>query len=346
MLCLYFSLQLAIPCVVLSSVTARDTEYDSSVIDPDGAFGSPYGGFSRSSANRLASLALRLPNIQEDATEILPVNIDVRTTTGASLSCRTYSRDEIDYKSMQASMFEKPTHLEAPESEAALSHLGEEAHGPNNKQPLDDSSRVDFEFLNQRLETLLGLCAQIHQGWWSYEWCYGEKVTQFHVDVKNVAAGEQSVTVQDLTILGEFSGRQEVISDGAEDNEIKPMMVDSFVGGDTCSETGQPRETEVVYSCCNTKVLGRNSGGVLFDGRQLATNIISIQGVTESDDAVCTYKMTVCTPLVCTEHASSGSSDSSVTDMIHLKDMTVSDVLKSTFRNEKEGCIHFASGGW
>ena len=57
-------------------------EYDFAVLDPDTVYGSPYGGFSRATASRLASLPLKLPNVPEELREFEPVYTQVRDYQG------------------------------------------------------------------------------------------------------------------------------------------------------------------------------------------------------------------------------------------------------------------------
>lgn len=325
----------------------EDSEYTFSILDPDASYGSPYGGFSRSSAKRLGSIALRLPNTRDE--ENARIHLGVRTMTGAHISCKNYYQDDLSYNDMQSGIFNVPNMPELQES-PPLDTL--ESDGPGTGGNENTGRTLQSKQLKHRLGTLSGLCAQIHQGWWSYEWCYGEKVTQFHVDVAP-AGGQQSVAVTDFTILGEFSHRMEITSDPLDGEvartESQQIVVDRFVGGDTCAETGQPREIDVFYSCCDANISGRARGGVLHNGKPLATNVVSIQEVTESDERVCTYKMVLCTPLVCTDESGLGGPSSARTrnmEDLRIKDMSISDILKSEYPGGGEGCVHFSSGGW
>ena len=42
-----------------TSMEEAKTEYDSTILDPSNAYGSPFGGFSRATASRLANMPLR-----------------------------------------------------------------------------------------------------------------------------------------------------------------------------------------------------------------------------------------------------------------------------------------------
>lgn len=181
-----------------------DDEYDFAILDPDHAFGSPFGGFSRATASRLASLPLKLPNVAEELTDFEPVYMHIRDSQGRPFVCRAYHEDELDPKSFTDSMFdmakvvsnseehhaklktideidkEHGTYMsvggdyaktKASESasdmskhRATLSH--QDHHPPEGKKDFAEQVRN----LNHDLAQLRGFCAQFHRGWWSYEW--------------------------------------------------------------------------------------------------------------------------------------------------------------------------------
>ena len=118
---------------------------------------------------------------------------------------------------------------------AARNHDGNN-NGPNVNDPNNDNNKaggasttnavVPTEWkkliaeINRRLSKLDGVCAQLHQGWWSYEWCHQSKVTQFHVHVEADATKVSDILLQDETKLGIWSQRQiKLLHTSDTDNE-------------------------------------------------------------------------------------------------------------------------------
>ncbi|XP_053612554.1 endoplasmic reticulum lectin 1 isoform X2 [Plodia interpunctella] len=89
-------------------------------------------------------------------------------------------------------------------------------------------------------------CLNGGTGWWKYEFCYGKRVTQYHVDR---SGGRSSV------LLGEFHEERHLR--WLRDNrgkapkpvEYRTSVSHLYSGGDMCDKTGQPRQTEVKLKC-------------------------------------------------------------------------------------------------
>ena len=79
-------------------------------LDPSTPYGTPYGGFSRATASRLASLPLKLPSIGTgaDSDEFDPMYTTVRDMYGRPFACRVYHEDELEPISLEGSMFDTP----------------------------------------------------------------------------------------------------------------------------------------------------------------------------------------------------------------------------------------------
>lgn len=84
---------------------------------------------------------------------------------------------------------------------------------------IPDDVRIDEKVLVESLNNLEGICAQLHMGWWSYEWCYNDKVTQFHVqvqanqikDVVSVKDLMPEFVVQSISTIGTFTKRKIIV---------------------------------------------------------------------------------------------------------------------------------------
>lgn len=115
---------------------------------------------------------------------------------------------------------------EAENMNALLTQIGMQAAvgaGINGASQVAASTGMGSQSSNRKLalgeilkalDTLKGICSQIHLGWWSYEWCHDEDVKQFHVGVSSTGAMNQnqlSYEVQDVTLVGHFNGAMEII---------------------------------------------------------------------------------------------------------------------------------------
>ena len=84
---------------------------------------------------------------------------------------------------------------------------------------------------------------------------------------------------------------------------------------------------------------------------------MALQSVKENPDRVCTYMVTICTPLLChVEHEHEGSSISTKIPSRSkplrpniIEQMTVMDVVEAQFLQaapNRKPCIHYGTGGW
>ncbi len=399
----------------------RNDEYDIMALDPETPYGTPYGGFSRATASRLAALPLKLPSISKEMKGTIedidfePMYTTVRDNTGRQYACRTYHEDELEPDSLGDSMFDTPrlkkqsttdkplsseneqetkdVPVDSAKGEASLSKSEKESKQSGEKTT-ESSSPIELGFdpimlghtMQQRLAKLNGLCAQLHPNtWWSYEWCHQESVKQFHVKVTKSENGKiKKYELEDITKLGSFSGRRiEIMGDkdgekDAKKNKSKDLaegrkelgrVVDTFIGGDTCPDTGKPRVTETTFRCCSKQNIARNKGGVLMNGNQLDTDIVSLYQATEDKTRVCHYNITICTSLLCDdlEERKSGASKTSADnsnsgsktgssnkksplnldlDPAEAEKMTVVEILDATFGKAGDFCMRTQTGDW
>jgi hypothetical protein len=152
----------------------------------------------------------------------------------------------------------------------------------------------------EALRPLSGMCLFFHMEWWSYEFCFEQKMRQFHTSTNKVGKQENGLpsaqSVTDDFLLGKFDAlatpeqlRDEVIADfvldpGAttplfRDEGPEPAIVQVYAGGSPCELSGQQRQTYVRYVCRpNDK----------------ASRILSID-----EAATCRYNVVVNTPFLC-----------------------------------------------
>ncbi|KAG7363315.1 glucosidase II [Nitzschia inconspicua] len=411
-------------------------EYDMMALDPDTPHGTPYGGFSRATASRLASLPLKLPDVGEQLEEFEPIYTTVQDTFGRPFVCRVYHEDELDPMSLKDSMYNTPIlnkerqdfgreqtnedkYPVRPSPDKTEDSVIEESKTENlkddnpnqegNSAVADVASKTDaadsdsdaktkpettssyakmdrvmfIQEIHKRLSRLAGLCAQMHPDWWSYEWCYDKKVTQFHINMQSVQVGKTfDIKLEDITSLGVFSERR-IISvldehrqadldhdqiDGLDFAEGRPELarvIDTFINGDICPDTGKPRVTESTLRCCSERILSQSKGGVLKNGRPVTTDIMTMVKTTEWSEEVCHYNITLCTPLLCDDSISDGVSNGPLEsssketsskknnndinlklDPVAVEKMSIPEVLQQIFGDDGDSCIQVGTGGW
>jgi hypothetical protein len=135
---------------------------------------------------------------------------------------------------------------------------------------------------------LSGKCAELTQGFWTYEVCHGREVRQFHMDMQAKAKAQQlrsqgklapNVPREPDWSLGKFdeSNTQQRLVPPREAG-ARYFTSHFFKNGQMCDETGSSRKTEVQYLCC--------------DGADNA--IINVE-----EPAQCKYRIQVCLQRAC-----------------------------------------------
>lgn len=226
-------------------------------------------------------------------------------------------------------------------------------HGDSliNDQREEQWALSDDKFLTdetlRRLRELTGVCGQIHQGWWSYEWCYEQSVTQFHVALD---ANTGELTVSDYATLGIFQQREvyvdfedSSINDMAEDEPEFSRVTEVYRDGSKCPETGEARRTYVNLQCCSPRILERQQGLIHREQKPLESNIASVMNVEEDSISVCTYNLTICTPLLCGKKHDESDGTSKETMAGSYGNESIRGILDRTLGRR---CLRTGNGGW
>jgi hypothetical protein len=232
--------------------------------------------------------------------------------------------------------------------------------------------------IHRQLAPLDGMCAQFHHGWWSYEWCFRDKVIQFHVHTDETVKTLSDIQFQDITNLGIFDSHvvkfpadfDDDVNDGLLDFsslsdgwEERARVTGTFLNGDMCPVTKEPRVTQVNMGCCSPRVMAQRRGGILYHGKPYATDLLALQFAVESEDDVCHYNITVCTPLLCKANTkedafgadgvarksslSSSMAMTTATPAAPAKtDLSIREILEKTFDPKRKTCIQSGTGGW
>ncbi|KAJ8260149.1 hypothetical protein GJAV_G00177640 [Gymnothorax javanicus] len=87
-------------------------------------------------------------------------------------------------------------------------------------------------------------CLVKTKDWWTYEFCYGQHVRQYHLDDSEIKG--------DVLYLGyyesEFDWNNETAK-ASKQHRLKRYHSQSYVNGSKCDLNGKPRETEVRFLC-------------------------------------------------------------------------------------------------
>jgi protein OS-9 len=147
-----------------------------------------------------------------------------------------------------------------------------------------------------------GNCLYFISGWWSYQFCYGQEITQFHAQPGKVGLPPQPDTNYPKYVLGRVKSHTKDKDDDKErgvdvhngqkhknppttELQVKGdtrYLVQKMEGGTTCDLTGKPRRIEVQFHC------NLNPVDVIGWIKEVTT---------------CSYLMVVYTPRLCNDVA-------------------------------------------
>lgn len=102
--------------------------------------------------------------------------------------------------------------------------------------------------------------------------------------------------------------------------------------------------------CCSKKILDRHQGMIHKDGQQIDVDIAALMNVVEDPVHVCSYNITVCTPLLCSDETDEGSPTSDFALEAATKpntkfkeNATIQELLD---RSLDKVCLQNIHGGW
>ncbi|CAB9517061.1 Protein OS-9 homolog [Seminavis robusta] len=288
----------------------RDDEYNEEVLDPISIYGSPYGGYSRATQSRLASLPLKLPDQvlrDNDALDDEVQYWEIADGLGRNYACRAYNEDDLEPESMKDSMFQVPMARTSVDVEnqknrdvafRAARVLGhgrrkvdpalhdledssvneeglddEDDFGPDEERTLDDRTINEFTILDieQKVDVLDNVCVQKRIGYWTYEWCWEGKIHRFHLNVPpQDADNNKRIKVERVSLLGYHDNRK--IRVPSEDHP-----------------SAYKREPEAEPMVGSRK------------GTPTDIALAALTRIREDPNRPCRYIMDVCTPVLCEE---------------------------------------------
>ena len=102
-------------------------------------------------------------------------------------------------------------------------------------------------------------------GWWSYEFCYGREVKQYHFE--NGAIQGETISLGKFESDYNWEKSEEWESSSKTPAKKRKHHSQYYVDGSTCDLTGEPRKTEVRFKCDESLTgagKSKDFGGVLL----------------------------------------------------------------------------------
>ncbi|KAK1276906.1 hypothetical protein QJS04_geneDACA003744 [Acorus gramineus] len=135
---------------------------------------------------------------------------------------------------------------------------------------VESTKRTKLKSPDELMEVLKDRCFYRQEGWWSYEFCYQDKLRQFHLDEDNKAVQEFLLGIYDPEATDSFNQNHSIVStlkDPRSKDASQRYHAHQFTNGTICDLTNQPRETE---STC----VFRKGSGVNMDDIKTKTATI------------------------------------------------------------------------
>lgn len=128
-------------------------------------------------------------------------------------------------------------------------------YGQQYECQLPDITELEVELEEEKAASEIGVsellkpmetapCLRKTKDWWSYEFCYGKQIDQFHL--------EQDKIVGDVVTLGFYESETDWSDNATTDsrkNRLNRYHSHSYVNGTKCDINGKPRQAEVRFHC-------------------------------------------------------------------------------------------------
>ena len=139
--------------------------------------------------------------------------------------------------------------------EAKLTQNTERAYRSLEYQRTREEQQPELYHLKVLEHQMNNLCATMTKDYWNYEWCFGKRISQFHLEQK----GNVFKKNPDWS-LGKFVRRRaeyNTLTEGQQKKQKHPTIkkiVEIYEDGQHCDETGKGRKSEVHIQCCEGKI--------------------------------------------------------------------------------------------
>ncbi|XP_059290581.1 protein OS-9 homolog [Lycium ferocissimum] len=144
---------------------------------------------------------------------------------------------------------------------------------------MDTEKHIKLKTPDELLEVLKDRCLLRQEGWWSYEFCYENKLRQVHIDDEKVVQ-EFVLGYYDAAATAAYNQNRSDISmlkDPRSKDASQRYHAHIYTNGTKCDLTNDPRETEVRFVCSEPRAM--------------------ISSITEL--STCKYALTVHSPTLC-----------------------------------------------
>lgn len=158
--------------------------------------------------------------------------------------------------------------------ECSVPSLEDKEEAQQQQQP---TSSVSFDPVLALAPLKQTQCLYRIDSWWTYEFCFGASVKQFHQDHGSMQRTQEYV-------LGLFDKSVSTLTVEQDTN----LATQRYVGGTKCDLTGEPRLVDVRFVC------NERSDGTTFLGEL-------------QEPSTCKYLLTIVTPLACPKGGSSNA---------------------------------------
>lgn len=146
---------------------------------------------------------------------------------------------------------------------------------------VESETRAKLKTPDELLDVLKDRCLIRQEGWWSYEFCYQQRLRQIHLDE------DGKKVVQEFS-LGEYDAEateayhknrpdMSTLKDPRSKDASQRYHAHIFTNGTLCDLTNEPRETEVRFVCSEPRAM--------------------ISSITEL--STCKYALTIQCPTLC-----------------------------------------------
>lgn len=155
---------------------------------------------------------------------------------------------------------------------------------------VNDETR--FDDIDDLLSEYEGKCFIRVDGWWTYEFCFGEHVVQKHIIPKDREPLEGEA--EDSFVLGKMDRKLDLMRrrNGSEVSTKDAAFTQMFVNGTNCDTTNKPRRVLVKYLCRDDAV---QLGGMSKKSSQSNLNLLKTVREVES----CVYEVEFMNGAIC-----------------------------------------------
>lgn len=158
------------------------------------------------------------------------------------------------------------------------------------------SEQTIYDDIDDLLSQYKDKCYVRHEGWWTYEFCFGKHVVQKHIIPKdrNPNKGE----VEDVFVLGTYDRDADLTrrKNATDISTSDAPFTQIFLNGTVCDMTNKKRRVLVKYMCRDEAV---QLGGASKKSAQMNLNLLNAVREVES----CVYEVEFINGAIC-NHAS------------------------------------------